>query len=274
MSARLPAFCARCPVVDTGFFAALSCAAKRLVACLMSYRRCRARLILFQEGDETGRLYALKSGLVKLVKARPDGREQIIRLVRPGELFNLESLGDGISPVTAEVIVDAEICHMDAARLLERMSRSAELTAEIVRLLASALVESERRILELGAFSARRRLAAFLLDLPPSGTPGPCGPAPRTAGSGRGRPPSGSREVLLPLSRGEIGEMIGASLETVSRLTQGLRRQGLLALEGRRVRLLDLPRLRAAAGRAREGDLTDIKGTLARRASPPAARAG
>lgn len=252
MSARLPAFCARCPVLDTGFFAALSCAAKRLVACLMSYRRCRARLILFQEGDETGRLYALKSGLVKLVKARPDGREQIIRLVRPGELFNLESLGDGRSPVTAEVIVDAEVCHMDAARLLERMSRSAELTAEIVRLLAGALVESERRILELGAFSARRRLAAFLLDLAPAG----------------------AREVLLPLSRGEIGEMIGASLETVSRLTQGLRRQGLLALEGRRVRLLDLPRLRAAAGRAREGDLTDIKGTLARRASPPAARAG
>lgn len=224
-------YCRGCPVLKTSFFAALKGSMKDALVCLFVYAKYRPRHILFQEGHPAARVYALKSGLVKVYKTSSAGRQQMLELVRPGGLFGLEGLSSEQYPVSAEVVADSEVCFFETEKFTAALAENPELSREAVRILSRALVDYHGRLLGLGTKTARARLASFLLWLLPEDLRG---------GSPRAR-------FELPLSRGEIASLIGVRLETVSRLLQLFREKRILAVSGRRVEVLELARLKALA---------------------------
>lgn len=224
--------CRGCPVLTTSFFSAFKGPARDMLLCAFVHGRYRKRHIVFQEGNPATRVFALKSGLLKTYKTSRDGRSQLIALVRPGEVFGLDGVGGSQYSVTAEVLADAEICFFETALFAEVLARNPALSREIISILSASLADCRGKMLGFGTRTASARLAAFLLSLLPEDA---------------GRDAAGAR-VELPISRGEVAELIGARLETVSRLLAAMKRGRLLSVAGHRIRIRDRARLEAAAG--------------------------
>lgn len=222
-------YCKGCPVLNTSFFSALKGPAKDLVLCLFVYGKYRRRQVLFQEGNPTTRVFALKSGLIKTYKTNADGRVQLIELVRPGETFGLEGLSSKEYSVTAEVLADAEVCFFETARFTALLRDNPDLSREIIRILSGSLLEYRGKMLGFGTKTASSRLASFFLSLLTPGSDG------------------ASADISIPLSRGEVADLIGTRLETVSRLLESFRRRKILSVRGKHIRVLDFPKLQASA---------------------------
>ncbi|MFH1725810.1 MAG: Crp/Fnr family transcriptional regulator [Elusimicrobiota bacterium] len=226
--------CRDCPVVKTGLFATLRRSSKSAVSCMMVHGRYKRRQILYQEGNPSSRVYAVKSGMVKIYKSQTYGKDQIIDVMGPGAVFNLESLSLGRCSVSAEVLAESELCFVERERLARLLGDNRDLAMEVIRILSQSLAASHDRMLEFGTQSAKARLASFFIRLFPLVTDGE----------------ALTTEIRLPISRREIGDLIGVSLETVSRLFRLLSREGIASANHRQVTILSLPRLRKMVERA------------------------
>ena len=236
-------YCAGCPVLKTGFFAALNGPSKNLLNCLMEYGRYNPRQILYQEGNPATRIYAIKTGYIKTFRTHPLGKDQVIQLAKPGDVINLEGIHGGRCTVTAEVLMDSEICFFEIRRLMDMAARNNQLANEIMRLMAYSIEQSQMRILDFGTRTAKARLARFLLDLLPHQEVHHPAEEPK----GLRKKPLKPLEVILPLTRQEIADLIGVRLETISRLFLLLKSKGVVSTERRLVRVHDVDRLLALA---------------------------
>jgi CRP-like cAMP-binding protein len=223
--------CRGCPVLTTSFFSALKGPERDLFLCHFVHGKYRKRHVIFQEGNPATRVFALKAGLIKTYKTSSDGKLQLIDLLRPGEVFGLDGISHPHYSVTAEVLADAEICFFDTARFTELLARNPALAQEIIHILSSNILDCRNRMLGFGTKTASARLAAFLLSL-----------LPRSAGRD-----GAVAQIDLPISRTEVADLIGARLETVSRLLADMQRRKLLSVRGSRIRVADRSRLEEAA---------------------------
>ncbi|MDK9697386.1 MAG: Crp/Fnr family transcriptional regulator [Siculibacillus sp.] len=184
------------------------------------------REYLFVEGDPSNDVHEVASGAVLVVRTLPDGRRQIVDVVGPGRLFGLTA--SDRHRCSAVASTDAVVCRLDrdvAARhplIADRLGRAALVEIDRLRDLALAL----------GRKSALERVAGFLLSLV-------------------GEPTSTSAEIHLPVTRAELADHLGLTLETVSRTTSRLKRDGLVVEDrGDRFVIADCRRLaEIAAGR-------------------------
>lgn len=195
---------------------------------LIAHAAYPARALLFHERTPADRLFILKSGCVKLTTSLADGREQILRLALPGHMFGFESLNDCCYPYSAWALTPVDACtvrHRDMMRILEK---DAGVSLRMIRMLNDELERSKALIRDLGLKSSAERMASFVLSLAPDGR-GPAG------------------EFALPLTRKEISEMLGLTVETVSRAMTRFRRAGLVRTARGSVRVLDAEKLRALA---------------------------
>jgi CRP/FNR family transcriptional regulator len=182
---------------------------------------------LFRAGDPFTALYAIRSGSCKTVLLTEDGREQVSAYHIRGEYIGLDGVGAGIHNCEAIALEDSEICVMPFAHL-EALARDSERMQQTIhRMLASEIARERNVMLMLGTMRAEQRLAAFLLDL-----------SRRYHARGYS-----STEFVLRMTREEIGSYLGLKLETVSRLFSHMHREGLLQVQGRVVKLLDLSAL-------------------------------
>ena len=187
-----------------------------------------ARAMLFRECTPAERFFILKAGCVKLTTALSDGREQVLRLALPGQTFGFESLNDRAYPYSAIALTEASVCavrHRDMLRILEQ---NPGVSLRMIRMLNGELELSRALIRDLGLKSSTERVASFLLSLAPLQ-----------------RDPAG--DLALPLTRKEISEMLGLTVETVSRAMTGLQRVGIIRTARGRFHILDAGRLRALA---------------------------
>lgn len=186
-----------------------------------------ARQVLFAEGDRSDDVHEVTSGAVLVMRTLDDGRRQIVDVVGPGRLFGLTA--SDRHRCSAVASTDAVVCRLDraaAARhplIAERMGRAA--LAEIDRLRDLALA--------LGRKSALERVAGFLLSL-------------------LGEATAGVAVIHLPVTRAEMADHLGLTLETVSRTTSRLKRDGVVRADrGDRIVVADARRLaEIAAGRS------------------------
>ena len=218
-------------MLTTSFFSALKGPARDMFLCHFVYGKYRKRHVVFQEGNPATRMFALKSGLVKTYKTSPSGKSQVIELLRPGEVFGLDGIAAPQYSVTAEVLADAEICFFESNRFAELLASSPALAREIIHILSDNLLDYRNKMLSFGTKTASARLAAFLLSL-----------LPRDAGKNSAVAP-----IELPVSRSEVANLIGARLETVSRLLMAMKRNRLLDVRGNQIRVIDLSGLKEAS---------------------------
>ena len=225
--------CANCPVLKTSLFRNLSTDDIQALGCVFRPARYRRNQILFFEGGIAQHLFALHSGMVKMVKSLENGKDRITGVLFPGELFGLESLTDISYPLTAVALRDCEICAAPRDDFAAYLRANPEIAIGMVRFLVGELERIRTQVTDMSFKDARMKLATFLLSLITSDTPAN----------------NGTVTLTLPLSRQEISEVLELSPETISRTLSSFRREQLLVARGRRLAIQDRPGLEAVAHR-------------------------
>lgn len=226
----MPCICNRddCILCEGRIFSGLAsdqvCQVRGLIAPI-SYP---ARAMLFHERASADLLFILKSGCVKLTTAMPDGREQILRLVLPGQMFGFESVHDSRYRYSACALTPVSVCAVRHRDMMQILEKDPGVSIRMIHMLNGELERSRMLIRDLGLKSSTERMASFILSLVPL----------RRGSSG---------DFALPLNRKEISEMLGLTVETVSRAMSGFQRAGIVRAARGLIRVLDEPRLRALA---------------------------
>lgn len=187
---------------------------------------------LFHLGDEVEAVYALRSGSIKTQLQDASGQIQITGFLLPGEIVGMDGLLNNKQVSHAIALEDSEVCVM---RLddFDRLSTALPmLQTQLRRLMSKEINRSHTIMMTLGALRSEQRLAAFLLSM-----------SDRLTALGYS-----PYEFILRMSREEIGNFLGLTLETVSRLFSRFAREGLLEIHQRDVKLLNLPALHQLAG--------------------------
>jgi len=192
-------------------------------------RRVKRGESLFATGDEFTSIYAIRSGFFKTSVVDGEGREQVTGFFMGGELLGMEGIGAGRHSSTAIALEDSEICVMPYS-LVESMAHDyPQLQRRLHSVLSREIVRDHGVMMLLGSMRAEERLAAFLSNL-----------SKRFVR--RGYSPS---DFHLRMTREEIGSYLGLKLETVSRLFSQFQKDGLIEVEQKHVRIVDIAGLEA-----------------------------
>ena len=195
-------------------------------------RRVARGVSLFRSGDNFESLYAVHSGAFKTVGASREGDEKITGFHLAGELLGLEAISVGRHAYNAVALEDSEVCVIPFAPL-EKMAMSVPaLQHQLLRALSSDISRDQGLMQLLGGMTAEQRLAAFLLSV----------------SRRHQRLGFSSDRFVLRMTREEIGNYLGLTLETVSRIMSRFQREGLIAVHQREVELKITDRLREMVG--------------------------
>lgn len=192
------------------------------------------RRLLFQEGDPADHVYTVTTGQVSLSMSLPDGRRQITDFAGPGDFIGLGLDGDAPHhTLTAEALTEVHVCRFPRSSFARAMEQSAQLGRRVLSFAHRRIAAASQQQLMLGRKTAVERVATFLLRA-------------ARRNEERGAAPS---PLMLAMTRGEIADHLGLTLETVSRGFSRLRQLGVIRLDGAdRVTLTDLDRLATLAG--------------------------
>jgi CRP/FNR family transcriptional regulator len=224
--------CAQCGVyrlcLPLGLFEADLSLLESVVRRKVTYKRGQ---LIFRPGDRFDYIYAIRSGSVKTAVQAPDGRMQITGFHIAGELLGLSALDAGRYSCEARALETTSVCKVEAERLEALAQSIPSIQYQMLRIMSGHIRRDEDLILLLGKRSAEERLAEYLLGL-----------SRRFAS--RNYSPT---EFRLSMSRGDIGNYLGIAEETVSRILSRFQQAGIVAIDRRQVRLLDLGQLEATA---------------------------
>ncbi len=202
---------------------------QRIEQVAYARRRPKRGETLFRAGDPFNSLYAIRSGFFKSTSINDDGREQVTGFYMPGELLGMDGIGSGAYPSDAIALEDSEVCVLPFA-LIETLGREIQAVQRRLHcVLSREIVRDHGVMMLLGSMRAEERLAAFLLNL-----------SRRFQRRGYS-----AAEFHLRMTREEIGGYLGLKLETVSRTFSKFQEDGLLEVQQKHVRILDLPGLEA-----------------------------
>jgi CRP/FNR family transcriptional regulator, nitrogen fixation regulation protein len=192
-----------------------------LMGSRMSYGR---NVEIYGEGEPVEYLYKVISGAVRVCKLLEDGRRQVTAFHLPGEIFGLE-LGRE-HRFSAEAISDSSILIVKRSAVFALADRDSEVARQLWTLMAGALQQVQDHMLVLGCMNAKERVSAFLLQLADRMT--------------------NANQLDLPMSRQDIADYLGLTIETVSRTITQLENDAAIRLpSSRRIEL----RNRIALGR-------------------------
>lgn len=182
---------------------------------------------VYHEGNKGGGVYCVNQGVLKLYKTGIDGKEQIIRFAKPGDMIGFRSiLSDEASCTTAKVIDDAILCFIPAKLFIEFASKNAEFSMHLIRLSCKELGESNKYILDLAQKSLRERVAEVLLLLYD------------TFGLDK------ENYIQVSLTREEVANIVGTATESVIRQFSELKKEKVIELKGRKIKLLEIKKLK------------------------------
>ncbi len=187
---------------------------------------------LFKAGDALQALYAIRAGSIKSYTITEQGDEQITAFHLAGDLIGFDAINNGNHPSFAQALETAMVCEIPYEVLDELSGKLPRLRQQIMRLMSNEINGDQQMILLLSKKTAEERLAAFLHGL-------------STRFSQRG---FSAREFRLTMTRGDIGNYLGLTVETVSRLLGRFQKNHLIEVEGKYIRILDLPELAQLAG--------------------------
>lgn len=196
----------------------------RMENLVYARRKVKRGETLFAAGDEFRAVYAIRSGFFKTSLVDNDGREQVTGFFMGGELLGMDGIGSGRYNGTAIALEDSEVCVMPYALIEELAREIPSLQRHLHAVLAREIVRDHGVMMLLGSMRAEERLAAFLTNLSKRFTR-------------RGYSPS---DFHLRMTREEIGSYLGLKLETVSRLFSAFQKDGLIEVNQKHVRILDI----------------------------------
>ena len=173
--------------------------------------------LFMEEGEAAQFFYNINSGTVRLFKALPDGRRQITGFAGPGHFIGLAAAD--LNVVSAEAMEPVRLCRFSRAGLRAMFSEYPVLERKLLDVAMHELVLSQQQMLLLGRKTALERIASFLLSW-----------AQRQEICGAGKLPQPNATLPLPLSRTDLADYLGLTIETVSRSLSHLKKAGLIEI--------------------------------------------
>jgi CRP/FNR family transcriptional regulator, polysaccharide utilization system transcription regulator len=186
--------------------------------------------VIYREGSRLTGFYCITRGIIKIYKTGIDGKEQIIRFAKRGEIIAYRSLlSQELACTTAKVIEEAVLCHVPYQTLLYLIQNNWQFSHHMLQIVCRELREANDYITDIAQKSVRERLAEVLLLL-------------------RENFELDRQNTLqISLTREELANMVGTATESVIRLLSEFRSDNLIELQGRKIKFLNIPGLRRIA---------------------------
>jgi len=217
---------------QTPLFSGLEDDAAESLRSSLTETRLRRGEILFREGDSGDRLYVVIEGKIKLGRSSPDGRENLMAVLGPGQMFGELSLFDpGPRSLTATAVTDVTMNDLGHDDLTRWLVGYPDVARNLLGQLAARLRRTNDVVADLVFSDVPGRVAKALLDL----------------ASRFGRRADDGVHVHHDLTQEELAQLVGASRETVNKALADFAHRGWLRLEPRSVVLVDLERLQRRA---------------------------
>jgi len=186
---------------------------------------------LYQMDEPFRNLYAIRFGHFKTYQVNPGGEQQITGFQMAGELLGMDAISGDHHHCDAVALEDSEVCEIPFARLEELFGQVPTLLRHFHRIMSQEITREQNVMLLLGNMRAEQRFAVFLVNL-------------SARYSARGY---SSNSFQLRMSREDIGNYLGLTIESISRLLSRFKKQGWIMVDKREVTLLDLAMIRALA---------------------------
>jgi len=187
---------------------------------------------LYSENDRFGSVYAVRSGSLKCYRITGDGKEQVTGFYFPGEIIGVDGIGRNKHTNSAKALETAAVCEIPFERLEELSSAIPSLQRHFFQLLSQEIAEDQELITLLSKNSAEERIAALLLSI----------------SSRFAQRKLSATQFRLPMSRTDIGNYLGLTVETVSRVFSRYQKSGILDVDNKEVRILNIAELQSIAG--------------------------
>jgi CRP-like cAMP-binding protein len=177
---------------------------------------------VFNEGNYPMGLFCINNGKVKIYQSGFEGKEQIIRLAKDSDILGYRALISGEAySATAVAIEESKICIIQKNVFYELLQQNSNLTSNIMKLLADELKDAEKKITNIAQKPVLERLAETLIMLK------------EFYGF-----EEGDNSLNITITREEIANIVGTATETVIRLLSDLRKEGIIVIEGRKIKIL------------------------------------
>lgn len=196
---------------------------KRLDDLVATRRKVARGDSLYRNGEKFSALYAIRTGFFKTTVATEDGRDQVTGFQMAGEVIGLDGIVSEHHTCDAVALEDAEVCVMNFDRIEDLSREINALQRHVHKIMGREIVREHGVMLLLGSMRAEERLAAFLLNL-----------VQRLHARGFSQ-----SELVLRMTREEIGSYLGLKLETVSRTFSKFVEEGIVEVKQRHVRILN-----------------------------------
>ncbi|MBC3766939.1 fumarate/nitrate reduction transcriptional regulator Fnr [Neptunicella marina] len=177
---------------------------------------------LFEAGQPLHSLYAVRSGSFKSFILSEDGQEQITAFHLPGDVIGFDAIHNKTHPSFAEALETSMVCELPYSSLDELGEMFPKLRQQLSRTMSGMLCQNQEALMVLNKYTANERLSHFLASL-------------GHRFGDRGFSPTSFR---LSMTRSEIGNYLGLSIETVSRILTQLQKDGKISVEGKLINLL------------------------------------
>ena len=189
----------------------------RIADCKTSYVVKKGETI-FDEGDSLNGIYCIKDGVCKLSKLSDNGKDQIVKLVKKGELLGQRSLiSEESTNLSAIAIEDMQVCFIPKQEILQFFNENNQFSLNMMKSVCGDLKDADDNMVNLAQKTVKQRLAETLLKLE----------------SDFGSNDDGS--LKLQLSRDEIAGMIGTATESCIRLLSEFNKEGWISLQGKKI---------------------------------------
>jgi CRP-like cAMP-binding protein len=193
----------------------------RMAECKSSYEVKKGDP-LFEEGEMLNGIYCVKDGVAKMSKLSANGKDQIVKLVKKGELLGQRSLiSEEAANLSAVAIEDMQVCFIPKNEVLKFFNENNQFSLNMMKSVCSDLREADDHMVDMAQKTVKQRLAHTLLHLEKD----------------FGNNEDGSLKIQL--SREEIAGMIGTATESCIRLLSEFNKEGLIELSGKKIILVN-----------------------------------
>jgi len=216
--------CTLCPGKEHSLFAELP---REDLDTLSQHKTCiryKKGQTLFYEGTRPMGLFCINSGKVKVYKISSEGKEQILKLAKPGDFLGYRALiSEEFYNSSATVIEEGAMCYIPKSDFLEILQKNPAFFRKMAKRVAHELGMMEQKLVTIAQKSVRERLAATLIMLKET----------------YGMEGDESDLIDIALSREDLANIIGTATETVIRLLSDFKTQKLISLQGKKIKVLD-----------------------------------
>ena len=186
---------------------------------------------LYREGDDFQSVYAVRSGTLKAYKTTDDGREQVTGFYFPGEILGMDGINNNSHASSAKALETVAVCEIPFSSLEKLSSLMPNLQRHFFQLMSREITEDQQLITLLSKNSADERVSALLLSI-----------SARNA-----RRKLSSTQFRLPMSRVDIGNYLGLTVETVSRVFSRMQKMDILQVDNKEIEILNTDGLKNMA---------------------------